>query len=119
MKRLRILSNEIKDVSEQLKQLNQYKDVECLQQADVIAMTTTGAAKHKQLLDQVRSKILVAEEAGQILEAHLITALRPEAEHLVLIGDYEQLRPSVNVYELETKYHLDISMFERLIKNGI
>jgi len=27
-------------------------------------MTTTGAAKHKQLLDQVRSKILVAEEAG-------------------------------------------------------
>lgn len=35
-----------------------------------------------------------------------------------MIGDHKQLRPSVNVYELQTKYNFNISMFERLINNG-
>jgi len=37
---------------------------------------------------------------------------------LILIGDHEQLRPNVNVFELTHKYHLDVSMFERLINNN-
>jgi superfamily I DNA and/or RNA helicase len=45
------------------------------------------------------------------------TSLSPGIEHLILIGDHEQLRPNLNVYELSYRYNLDISMFERLIKN--
>ena len=32
-----------------------------------------------------------------------------------MIGDHQQLRPSTTVYELAKKYHLDVSMFERLV----
>lgn len=35
------------------------------------------------------------------------------------LGDHQQLRPSVNVHELATKYHLDVSLFERLIMGGV
>lgn len=31
---------------------------------DVIAMTTTGAAKYKKILQQISSKIMVVEEAA-------------------------------------------------------
>ncbi len=52
-----------------------------------------------------------------MLEAHIVTSLTSSMEQLILIGDHQQLRPSTNVYELATDYHLDISMFERLINN--
>lgn len=38
---------------------------------------------------------------------------------MVLIGDHEQLRPSVATYKLSTDFHFDISLFERLVKNGM
>ena len=38
-------------------------------------------------------------------------------QHLILIGDHVQLRPSANVYTLAKDYNLDVSLFERLIKN--
>jgi hypothetical protein len=35
-----------------------------LQTSDVVAMTTTGAAKHKKLLNNVSAKIMIVEEAA-------------------------------------------------------
>jgi hypothetical protein len=35
------------------------------------------------------------EEAAEILEAHVVMVLSPYTEHLVLIGDHQQLRPKV------------------------
>ena len=46
-----------------------------LESSDVIAMTTTGAAKFKALLSEVHSEIMIVEEAAQILEAHMATSL--------------------------------------------
>lgn len=40
-------------------------------------MTTTGAAKYKHLLTQVKSEIMIVEEAAEVLEAHITTALTP------------------------------------------
>jgi len=80
-------------------------------------MTTTGAAKYKKMLRSVNSKIMIVEEAAEILESHITTSLHQNAEHLILIGDHQQLRPSVNVMELSNNYNMDISMFERLINN--
>ena len=54
------------------------KDVQFLQKMDVIAMTTTGAAKYKKLLQKISSKIMVVEEAAEILESHIFTSLNPD-----------------------------------------
>jgi superfamily I DNA and/or RNA helicase len=43
-------------------------------------------------------KILVIEEAGQVLEAHVLSTLFPSIQHVIAIGDPLQLRPTVNCY---------------------
>ena len=39
--------------------------------------------------------------------------------YVCVTGDHQQLRPKPAVLELGTKYHLDVSLFERLINNGV
>ena len=95
------------------------KDVCILRSARVIGMTTSGAAKHRAVLQKVGSQIVVVEEAAEVLEAHIITALNASVKHLILIGDHQQLRPNPTVYRLAIDYDLEISLFERLVKNGI
>ena len=41
------------------------------------------------------------EEAAEVFEAHVLACLSRSVEHLVLVGDHEQLRPKANVYELQ------------------
>ena len=82
-----------------------------LQLVRVVAMTTTGAAKYKSLLKQVNAEIMIVEEAAEVLESHLITAITPSMKHIILIGDHQQLRPPMNVYQLGRDYNFDISMF--------
>ena len=41
---------------------------------------------------------MLVEEAGQVLEAHILGALVPSIQHVVLIGDPQQLRPTINNY---------------------
>lgn len=36
-----------------------------------------------------------------------------------MIGDHQQLKPNPAVYELAVKYNLEVSLFERLIRNKI
>ncbi|KAK6055660.1 NF-X1 type zinc finger [Cooperia oncophora] len=57
-------------------------------------------------------------EMIEVLEAHTMASFLPTVEHVVLIGDHQQLRPSPAVYELAREYNLEVSMFERLVKNG-
>lgn len=95
--------------------------IRCLGQANVIGLTTTGLAKNIKLLRSLSSKVLLCEEAGEVLEAHILTALLPSLEHAILIGDHLQLRPQINNYELQStnpcgvQYSLDMSLFERLV----
>jgi superfamily I DNA and/or RNA helicase len=58
------------------------------------------------------------EEAAEVFEAHVVSALSKDCEHLILIGDHNQLRPNPAVYKLVTDYNLDISLFERLVMNN-
>lgn len=94
----------------------------CLQGAEVVGVTTTGLAGHAELLRNIDAKVLVCEEAGEVLEAHTLTALLPSVQHAILIGDHQQLRPHISNYALsmESKkgiyYSLDESLFERLIR---
>ena len=59
------------------------------------------------------------EEAAEVLESHIVTSLTPGCQHVILIGDHQQLRPSPTVYKLAKDYNLDVSLFERMVKNGI
>ena len=97
-------------------------DLRCLREAHIIGVTTSGLARNIDLLQRVRAKVMLCEEAGEVLEAHTLTAFLPGVEHAILIGDHEQLRPQINNYELQhdnprgKNYSLDISLFERLVK---
>lgn len=94
----------------------------CLQQANVVGVTTTGMARDLHLLRKLRAKVVVCEEAGEVLEAHILTALLPSVEQLILIGDHLQLHPQIQNYELQStnprgvQYSLDVSLFERLVQ---
>lgn len=96
-------------------------DLRCLSGADVIGVTTTGLARNMDLLQKLRCKVMLCEEAGEVLEAHTLTALLPSVEHAILIGDHLQLRPQTQNYELQSgnprgaQYSLDMSLFERLV----
>merc|ERR1712113_684776 len=81
-------------------------------------MTTTAVSKDQVLLKELRPEVVIVEEAAEVLEAHILTALHPRTQHVILIGDHQQLRPSTAVYRLSKCFHLDVSLFERLIKNG-
>ncbi|CAB4000948.1 Hypothetical predicted protein, partial [Paramuricea clavata] len=92
------------------------RTVNILEEYDVIGMTVTGAATRLHLLDQLKPCAVIVEEAAEIIEGQLISVLPPSIEHLVMLGDQEQLQPRVNCYKL-TQKNLDCSMFERLINN--
>ncbi|XP_064486607.1 NFX1-type zinc finger-containing protein 1-like [Ornithodoros turicata] len=93
-------------------------DLDCLEGVFLVGMTTTGAAKHRELVRQLQPTVVIVEEAAEVLEAHIATSLAPATKHLILIGDHKQLRPSNSVYELSVRYKMEVSLFERMIDNG-
>ncbi len=94
-------------------------NVHVLREADVIGMTTTGAAKHSYVLHDIYPKIVVIEEAAEVFESHIVTSVSPSVQQLILIGDHKQLKPKPNHFDLEKNYGLAVSLFERLIMNKI
>ena len=46
-------------------------------------------------------QVVIVEEAGEVFEAHILASLAPTTEHLILIGDHEQLRPKPQLYALQ------------------
>ncbi|KAG5981741.1 hypothetical protein E4U55_002613 [Claviceps digitariae] len=88
----------------------------------VIACTATGLLKYRNMIVQLRPRVLLMEEAAEIREADTIAACLcfPSLEHLILLGDHQQLQPYANLHELsKDPFRINISMFERLIKIGI
>ncbi|RDA90958.1 hypothetical protein CP533_3079 [Ophiocordyceps camponoti-saundersi (nom. inval.)] len=88
----------------------------------VIGCTTTGAAIHQSIITAAQPDFVLVEEAGEILEAHVVAALGPSVKQLCLIGDHKQLRPKVSNYKLTVEkgegFDLNVSLFERLIRQG-
>ncbi|CAI5723385.1 unnamed protein product [Peronospora farinosa] len=96
-------------------------DVNVLECAHIIGMTTTGAAKNQQKITAVAPPVVICEEAGEVLEAQVMACLSPACQQLVLIGDHKQLRPHIATYNLSVesaigeRFALDKSLFERLV----
>ncbi len=119
IKRLQTIRFEYQQASNRYKEAQLIQDEKVLRQAQIIGMTTTGAARYRGILQRIGPKIVIVEEAAEIFEAHTITTLSSGCEHLILIGDHQQLRPKPNVYELEKNFNLGRSLFERVIQNGL
>ncbi|KAF9136969.1 NFX1-type zinc finger-containing protein 1 [Linnemannia schmuckeri] len=116
IKKLGELNEKFNIIGENIRAGLRANDVNILKTARVIGMTTTAASKYHDLLWALKPKIMICEEASETLEAHIISALTPTVQHLILIGDHEQLRPSMSVDDLKS-LNIDVSLFERLVTN--
>ncbi|KAI6040717.1 P-loop containing nucleoside triphosphate hydrolase protein [Pisolithus marmoratus] len=127
-----ILKQVVEDFCTAGEQYNYYQDdlsrkfgqalVEQLRTKRIIGCTTTGAAKFAEDIRAASPDVLLVEEAGEILESHVVTALSHTTSQMILIGDHKQLRPKVNNYTLTVEkgegYDLNRSLFERLVLKG-
>ena len=116
------IAEKYNDLEGQLGRMFKQKDASIIRSKRIVACTTTAAAKYSQELQATSRDVVLVEEAGEILESHVITALGPQTQQLILIGDHKQLRPKINNYKLTVEkgegYDLNRSLFERLIKKG-
>ena len=67
----------------------------------------------------MKPSVMIVEEAAEILEGQLVAVIPPSVQHLIMIGDHEQLKPLVRSKRLKVRNKLDISMFERLSNCGV
>lgn len=121
-----VISNRLRKYDfcqESLHDLFNEKSAHIIRRKRVIGCTTTAAAKYTRELQSASPGVILVEEAGEILESHILTAMSPETKQLVLIGDHKQLRPKVNNYALTVEkangYNLNVSLFERLVLAGV
>ncbi|CAK5268430.1 unnamed protein product [Mycena citricolor] len=98
------------------------KQVSILRSKRIIGCTTNAAAKYTADIQASSIHTVIVEEAGEILESHVLTALTQQTKQLILIGDHKQLRPKVNNYQLTVEkgegFDLNRSLFERLVLKG-
>ncbi|OAG34097.1 hypothetical protein AYO21_11766 [Fonsecaea monophora] len=106
----------------QVRAIYMEKDLEVMRQKRIIACTTTAAAKYVKHVQSVSPGVGLVEEAREILESHILTAIRPSTKQLILVGDHQQLRPKISNYNLTVDksegYNLNRSLFERLVLEG-
>ena len=114
-----ILISEYKNLMVRVQMQNIQKDLEILKSKKIVGMTITGSAKYAKHLEGLESPITVIEEAAEVLESHTISVLTKYTEHLILIGDHQQLRPKIEDYGLGRHFNFNISLFERMVKNEI
>ncbi|CAG1980975.1 unnamed protein product [Fusarium graminearum] len=116
------LSKRFSDTKAQIKSIKDEQSRRVLKNKRIIGCTTTAAAKYQSIIETAVPDIILVEEAGEILEAHIITAMSASVKKLILIGDHKQLRPKVGNYALTKEkgegYDLNVSLFERLITHG-
>ncbi|XP_014219353.1 NFX1-type zinc finger-containing protein 1-like [Copidosoma floridanum] len=109
------LEEKYRSLNSQLSEMRHIADLGVMKEREVVGLTTTCAAKIQSSLRALRAPIVLVEEAAEILESHVVCAMTKSCQHVILIGDHKQLRPKASVYELGTKYNLNVSLFERMV----
>ncbi|KAI4725090.1 P-loop containing nucleoside triphosphate hydrolase protein [Aureobasidium sp. EXF-10728] len=94
------------------------KKLQVLADAKVIGCTSTGFAKYRPMIYALKPRIVMVEEAGECLEANMMSMFVPSLQHMILVGDHQQLRPRAQKATHNFK-HYDISLFERLANNTV
>jgi hypothetical protein len=76
-----------KEVQDEIRSLRDTAAINALAGKRVIACTTTGAAKYKDLLQnpRVSPTVVMIEEAGELHESHAITSMSPKTKQLIMV----------------------------------
>ncbi|MCJ1404379.1 hypothetical protein MMC11_007604 [Xylographa trunciseda] len=120
LKLFRIGAKEYDRVAKNLQIAKWEVDLGILRDARIIGMTTTGVSKYRPLVASLKPRVVLIEEAAETLEAPVTAACFESLQHLILVGDHQQLRGHCAVQDLEgPPFNLDVSSFERLVTNDI
>jgi hypothetical protein len=74
------------EISKDIRKIWTTHEAKICRENRVVGMTSTAAAKYHDLLEAMKPRIMVVEEAAEMLESHIISALTKSLEHLILIG---------------------------------
>ena len=108
-----------RDINHNQKELRRLEDTmtaSVLDEAEVICATTIGCG-HR-LLESRRFPVVLMDEATQATEPSALVPLVKGCRQLVLVGDHQQLPPTVLSRDAE-KGGLNRSLFDRLIACGL
>lgn len=118
--KFREIAHQYMEIAKQLQVGKWERDAVYLGRTNIIGLTTTGLSKYRALIASLKPKIVLIEEASEVLEGAVTVACVESLEHLILVGDHLQLQAHCSVRELEGEpYHLQMSMFERLVRNDM
>ncbi|XP_022224892.2 NFX1-type zinc finger-containing protein 1 [Drosophila obscura] len=109
-----VAQEQLQQVSERLDTVRIIFQYYLARNKDLLAMTTTCAARLNFLFRLLKSKCFIFEEAAEIQEAHILACLTPHTQHVILVGDHKQLQPFTGCSQLS-----QVSLFERLIDKGL
>ncbi|KAJ5575725.1 hypothetical protein N7535_002651 [Penicillium sp. DV-2018c] len=115
---LRRLAKDYEDATRNYQIGRMERDYCFLEEARIIGVTATGLSKYRGLISALSPRIILIEEAAEVLEAPITVACLPSLEHLILVGDHQQLKGHCANHTLAGyPFYLDMSMFERLVRN--
>jgi superfamily I DNA and/or RNA helicase len=89
VERLCKTASQYNEIVDKLDRKFKEKDGYILKSKRIIGCTTTAAAKYTRQIRETAPDVVLVEEAGEILESHVITALGYTAKQLILIGDHK------------------------------
>ena len=87
--RIYALAGQYNQCVQQLDRKFAERDIDTMRNKRIIGCTTTGAAKYAENIQAAMPSVLLVEEAGEILESHVLTALGKNKSQLILIGDHK------------------------------
>ena len=109
-------------ITEDLKVAKWEQNVKLVRNLNIklIGCTTTGLSKYRGVIAALQPRTLLIEEAAETLEGTVLAGMFESLQQLILVGDHEQLQAHCNISSLaEAPYNLAISLFERLVQNGV
>ncbi|EIN12594.1 hypothetical protein PUNSTDRAFT_118369 [Punctularia strigosozonata HHB-11173 SS5] len=112
--RLDKLRDQQKSASRSLDAARRKYRTEVLQEADVICSTLSGAGHD--VLEALEIDLVIIDEAAQAIELSTLIPLKYPCKRCVMVGDPQQLPPTVLSQEA-CKYQYNQSLFVRLLKD--
>lgn len=80
------------ELEEEINSVFQEADSAILAKAQVIGLTTSACPRMLKMLKGLKIKVVICEEAGEVMESHSLCTFFPSLEHAIFIGDPFQLR---------------------------
>ena len=116
-KQLRTIGSRIPEIIRASETKRYAREYRAIRDKKMVFCTMTGCTIYHELVRMYQPTALVVEEAGEIPEPCIVSALLPTVKRVVMVGDHKQLPASLTSFELEKK-NLQVSAFERLIGLG-